>query len=189
MTDEEYVALSRGGEKYAEEYLLNKYTPLVRSVAARFFLFGGEAEDLFQEGMVGLHSAVSSFEEGCGAKFASYAYKCIHNAVVDAVKKSGGAKNSALNNFVPIVEICDEVSRCSPEDELIRSENRREFLQKISGVLSSLEFKAVVMRLDGTSVQEISAALNKPIKSVSNALARAKVKLLKLYRLTDNIGR
>ncbi len=181
MSDEEYVARSRGGDKGAEEYLLNKYTPLIRSVAARFFLFGGDAEDLFQEGMVGLHSAVGAFDGESGAKFLSFAYKCIYNSVVDAVKKSGGAKNSALNNFVPIVEICDEISRCSPEDELIRSENRREFLQKISGVLSSLEFKALVMRLDGLGVQEISTALNKPIKSVSNALARAKVKLLKLY--------
>lgn len=189
MTDEEYVKLSRGGDRNAENALLNKYTPLVRSVAARFFLFGGEAEDLMQEGMVGLHSAVSTFEESGGAKFASYAYKCIHNAVVDAVKKSSGAKNSALNNFVPIVEICDEISRISPEDELILSENRREFLQKISGALSSLEFKAVVMRLDGTSAQEISTALGKPIKSVSNALARAKVKLLKLYRLNGEFGR
>lgn len=182
MTDEEYVFLARGGDKAAEERLLNKYTSLVKAIAARFFLSGGESEDLEQEGMVGLYFALGSFEKG-GANFSTYAYACIRNAVVDAVKKSNGAKNAALNNFVPIVEIGGEISPASPEDELIRRENRREFLQKISKELSSLEFKATVMRLDGMGVAEIALSLEKPQKSVSNALSRAKRKLMSQYNL------
>lgn len=180
MTDEELILSARGGDKAAEESILNKYTPLVKSVAARFFLNGGESEDLIQEGMVGLYSAIGGYSLG-GASFAGYAYVCIRNAVLSAVKKSNGDKYSALNDFVPIVEIGGEVSPKSPEDEVILSENRREFLQKISKNLSSLEFKVTVMYVDGMSVTEISAALEKPQKSVSNALARAKLKLTRLY--------
>lgn len=180
MTDEQYVLSARGGDKTAEAWLLNKYTPLAKAVAARFFLCGGESEDLFQEGMVGLYSAIGSYASG-GANFSTYAYACIRNAVISAVKKSNGAKHSALNNFVPIVEIGGEASPSSPEDEVIRSENRREFLQKISKTLSSLEFKVTVMYVDGMAAAEIAAALEKPQKSVSNALARAKQKLIKLY--------
>jgi len=180
MTDEETVLSARGGSKVAEEILLNKYTPLVKAVAARFFLSGGESEDLVQEGMVGLYSAINGYVAG-GASFAAYAYVCIRNAVLSAVKKSNGDKYSALNNFVPIVEIGEKIAPQSPEDEVILSENRREFLQKISKNLSSLEFKVTVMYVDGMSVTEISAALEKPQKSVSNALARAKRKLTELY--------
>ena len=180
MTDEESVISARGGDKSAEEQLLNKYSPLAKAIAARFFLSGGETEDLVQEGMVGLYSAIYSFDKG-SASFSTYAYACVRNAVLDAVKKSRGAKHSALNNFVPIVEIGGEASPVSPEDELIKRENRREFLQKISKSLSSLEFKVIVMHLDGMGVAEISEALEKPQKSVSNALARSKTKLLKLY--------
>ena len=79
------------------------------------------------------------------------------------------------------MEIGGEISPDSPEDEIIRRENRREFLQKISKNLSSLEFKAIVMQLDGLNVSEIAEALSKPQKSVSNALSRAKTKLEKLY--------
>lgn len=184
MTDEELITKSRSGDRYAQEEILNKYSNLVHAIAARFFLHGGENEDLVQEGMVGLYSAINGFEEG-GANFSTYAYACIRNAVLDAIKKSLGAKNAALNDFVPIVEIGEEISPVSPEDEVIRRENRREFLQKISKILSSTEFKAIVMHLDGMSVAEISAALGKPQKSVSNALARAKTKLEKLYRKED----
>ncbi len=180
MTDEELVIAARG-DKNAQEYILNKYKSLVKAIAARFFLHGGEPEDLVQEGMVGLYSAVNTFEAG-GANFSSYAYACIRNAVLDAVKKSRGDKYSALNNFVPIIEISGETSPSSLEDELIRRENRREFLQKISKYLSSLEFKVLVMNLDGMSAGEIAAALDKPHKSVSNALSRAKSKLEKIYR-------
>ena len=109
MTDEELILSARGGDKLAEESILNKYTPLVKSVAARFFLSGGESEDLVQEGMVGLYSAISGYSS-CGASFAGYAYVCIRNAVLSAVKKSNGDKYSALNNFVPIVEIGGEIS-------------------------------------------------------------------------------
>ena len=180
MTEDELVILART-DKSAQERILNEYIPLVKSIAARFFLHGGEQDDLVQEGMVGLYSAINTFSGG-GANFSSYAYACVRNAVLDAVKKSRGAKYSALNNFVPIVEIGGEISPESPEDEIIRRENRREFLQKISKNLSSLEFKAIVMQLDGLNVGEIAAALDKPQKSVSNALSRAKTKLEKIYR-------
>lgn len=180
MTDEENVVAACGGDKTAEERLLNKYSPLVKAVSARFFLSGGETEDLVQEGMVGLYSAIYSFGKG-SANFSTYAYACVRNAVLDAVKKSRGAKYSALNNFVPIVEIGGEVSPVSPEDELIKRENRKEFLQKISKCLSSLEFKVTVMYLDGMGITEIAEALEKPQKSISNAVSRSKTKLLKLY--------
>ena len=180
MTDEELVLSAKNGDKEAEELLLNKYSPLVKAIAARFFLAGGENEDLVQEGMVGLYSAINGYNKA-GANFSTFAYACIRNAVVDAIKKSNGNKNSALNNFVPIVEIGDKISPVSPEDEVILQESRREFLQKISKALSSLEFKVTVMYLDGMSISEISSALQKEQKSVSNALARAKTKLVKQY--------
>lgn len=180
MTDEQLVLSAKSGDKGAAQILLNKYSPLVKAIAARFFLVGGESEDLVQEGMVGLYSAINGYNK-TNANFSTYAYTCIRNAVIDAVKKSRGNKNSALNNFVPIVEIGDKISPVSPEDEVILQESRREFLQKISKDLSSLEFKVTVMYLDGMSIGEISYALQKAQKSVSNALARAKSKLVKQY--------
>ena len=86
-----------------------------------------------------------------------------------------------MNDFVPIVEVGEAYFE-TPEDELIKRENKREFLQKIAKELSSLEFKTTEMRLEGMSAGEIARSLDKPLKSVTNALARAKVKLEKLYK-------
>ena len=185
MTDEQLLISARGGDKFAESELLNKYSTLVKAVSAGFFINGATDEDLYQEGMVGLYSAIGSYDLSSGTNFSTYAYKCIRNAVLDAVKKSLGAKNAALNNFVPIVEIAGESAIFDPEDELIRREQRREFLQKISRLLSSFEFKATIMYLDGLTASEIAVALDKSAKSVSNALDRAKTKLQKSYNRED----
>mgnify|MGYP001851867261 FL=1 len=181
LSDERLAELSQGGDKNATELLLKRYKNVVLSVARRFFLSGGETEDLVQEGMCGLYSAIGGYSEGKSG-FSSYATRCIRNRIIDAVKATSGAKHSALNNFLPIVEVGEELypSRQNPEDELIKRENRREFLQKISKNLSSFEFQVTVMYMDGLTMAEMSSSTGKPIKSIDNALQRAKRKLLKL---------
>ncbi len=181
MTDEQLIISARAGDKNAQSEILKKYSPLAKSVAAGFFISGGTDEDLFQEGMVGLYSAIGGYDTKSGITFSTYAYKCVRNAVIDAVKKSLGAKYSALNNFVPIVEIDSMRDFSDPEDELIRREQRGEFLQRISALLSAFEFKVTVMYLDGLTNSEIASSMGKSAKSVGNALARAKNKLQKSY--------
>lgn len=181
MTDIQLINSARRGDRAAESELLNKYSPMAKSVSAGFFLSGGTFEDLYQEAMFGLYSAIGTYNTSGTATFSTYAYTCIRNAVIDAVKKSRGAKYAALNNFVPIVEISGQYSSSDPEGEVIKHEQRREFLQKISKLLSSFEFKVTVMYLDGLSAQEMSKSLEKSTKSVGNALARAKNKLQKYY--------
>ena len=181
LSDERLALLAGSGDKAATEALLKRYKNVVLSIARRFFLSGGETEDLVQEGMCGLYSAIGSYTEGKSG-FAPYAMRCIRNRIIDAVKSSTGAKNSALNNFLPIVEVGEELypSRQNPEDELIKRENRREFLQKISKNLSSFEFKVTVMYMDGLTIAEMSSDTGKPVKSIDNALQRAKRKLTSL---------
>ena len=176
MSDEELALACQGGDKAAWEELYTKYKPIVLSIARRFFLSGGETEDLVQEGMCGLYSAVMFFKPENGG-FSTYANRCVRNRIVDAVKLSNGAKHSALNNFLPIMEVSGNFSGVNPEDEVIGREEKHEILQKMSKCLSSLEFKAIIMYTDGMTMSEISSALGKNSKSIDNAINRAKNKL------------
>lgn len=179
MTDEQLALSAQKGSEQAFEELYTRYKPRVLAIARRFFLCGGETEDLVQEGMVGLYSAVMGYREEKAA-FSAFAHSCIRNRILDAVKKSRSAKYAALNNFQPLVEVGEAIVGNSPEEELILREDKREFLAKISKVLSSFEFKALSMYTEGMTINEISEALNKSVKSVDNALTRSKRKLLKL---------
>jgi len=183
-TDEELVALSQNGDKQATEELLLRHAGLVRGCARGFFLLGGETEDLIQEGMIGLYNAIGEYQakEG-GSSFKNFAYLCVSRRIIDAVKASARKKNSPLNNGVPIF-IADGLAKpgLSPEDMLILRDDRREFRQKMSGVLSDFEFKVTTMYMDGMSCAEICEATGKTVKSVDNALQRSKRKLQEVLK-------
>lgn len=178
MTDEQLALLYQRGDKNAWEELYERYKPVVRKISRRFFLTGGDAEDLVQEGMCGLFSAVNGYRD-TGGSFGAYASACIRNKILDAVKKNNGDKIKAINNPYPI-ETAEKFAPGNPEDEVITQEGARELLKKMKEVLSGLELEALKMYIDGMSMSEISSALGVNLKSVDNALNRAKTKTRKL---------
>ena len=67
--DEALCLLAAAGNRLAEEALVTRYNRLVRTCARPFFLAGGDSEDLTQEGMVGLITAVREYDAGKEASF------------------------------------------------------------------------------------------------------------------------
>ena len=176
-TDETLVELAQNGDKQATEELLTRYAGLVRGCARGFFLVGGETEDLIQEGMIGLYSAIGDYKkQEIQGSFKKFAALCISRRIIDAVKTSARKKSAPLNYYVPFEEgwISSELS---PEDMLILRDDRREFRQMMSKVLSDFEFKVTTMYMDGLTCLEICSATGKSEKSVDNAIQRSKRKL------------
>ena len=58
LTDNSLQSLAVSGDREAEEALCERYMRLVRMCARPLFLAGGSGEDLIQEGMIGLLSAI-----------------------------------------------------------------------------------------------------------------------------------
>lgn len=185
-SDEELVMLSQNGDKQATEELMLRHAGLVRGCARGFFLIGGETEDLIQEGMIGLYNAIGEYRQGEGnSSFKNFAYLCVSRRIIDAVKFSARKKNSPLNTAtsIGVVEASEALTGgLNPEDMLILQDDRREFRQKMSGVLSDFEFKVTTMYMDGMSCAEICEATGKSAKSVDNALQRSKRKLQEVLR-------
>ena len=185
-SDEELVVLAQNGDKQAMEELLIRHAGLVRGCARGFFLIGGETEDLIQEGMIGLYGAIGDYRQGeTASSFKNFAYLCISRRIIDAVKSSARKKNSPLNDATPIGVVSADkefAAHFNPEDLLILRDDRREFRQKISGVLSDFEFKLTTMYMDGMTCAEICEATGKTAKSVDNALQRSKKKLQEVLR-------
>ena len=64
MKDEDIVELVRGGDSSALDYLIMKYRKFVRAKSAPYFLVGGDRDDIFQEGMIGLFKAIRDYDRG-----------------------------------------------------------------------------------------------------------------------------
>ena len=178
-TDEELVNLAQSGDKQAEEELLLRYRKLVRYCARKFFLVGGETEDLIQEGMMGLFQAVNAYQKKSGgARFKTFAHLCIWRRIVDAVKIA--AKKEPLGKSVLGLDLDETKDSLDLDAQLISMDEQKELTQKISHVLSDLEFRIFTLYVEGMTCAEICEATGKNPKSVDNALQRSKNKLQKM---------
>lgn len=177
--DEVLVARAQSGDNAATEILLRRYMNTVRARARRFFLVGGETDDLVQEGMIGLYAAIGDFRAEEGKSFKNFAFLCVTRHILDAVKRSSRRKNGPLNNSVSLFDpvLSGFAEGETPEDSLILDESRTEFRMKLLKELSDFEFRVLTMYLEGMSYTEICDATGKTVKSVDNALARSKKKL------------
>ena len=77
MTDEQLIELLREGKTEITDYLMEKYKDMVRKQARAMYLWGGENDDLIQEGMIGLFKAVQDYDPKEGASFSSFAGLCV----------------------------------------------------------------------------------------------------------------
>ena len=174
-SDEALAARAQAGESGAEEELLNRYKSAVRARARKFFLAGGETEDLVQEGMIGLISAIRTFREGGGKRFKNYVYLCVNSRIYDALRAAD--KLPAAASLDPDSMPCGG----TPEDTLLAVESLSEFRAKLTSTLSDFEFRVVTLYLDGMSYASIARVTGKDMKSIDNALARSKKKLQRSF--------
>ena len=195
-TDEELVVLSASGDEIATECILGRYKNLVRSKARMYFLVGADKEDIIQEGMIGLFKAIRDFNSQKPASFKGFAELCIKRQIITAVKTATRQKHMPLNTYVSLSnpmydgeseglleEVLSGTSETDPERLFISKENA-EFLNiKMEEVLSDLEKSVLAFYLEGKSYQEIGELLDKPQKSIDNALQRVKKKMEKFENM------
>ncbi len=190
--DEELVLMAQNGDDAAQEYLLDKYKSLVRAKSRAYFLMGADSEDIIQEGMIGLYKAVRDYNEEKNASFRSFAELCVNRQMITAIKAATRQKHQPLNSYIslnkPVYEEESEQtymdflqsssgSLLNPEALLIGQENKSFLEDQMVKNLSSFETRVLVLYLQGRSYFEISRVLDKPEKSIDNALQRVKKKL------------
>lgn len=201
LTDEEIIDLIRQeNDDMALEFLIKKYHNLVRVKARAYFLIGADREDIIQEGLIGLYKGIRDYRVDKISSFRAFAEMCITRQIITAVKTSTRQKHIPLNSYVSLNKpIYDDDSErtlldiiagsvvVDPEEMVIHQEEFIDIEEKMEKMLSDLEWKVLISYLDGKSYQEISEELQKPVKSIDNALQRIKRKLEKYVDGHGNI--
>ena len=185
--DEALCTLAAAGDRQAEEVLVTRYNRLVRTCARPFFLAGGDSEDLTQEGMVGLITAVREYDAGKEASFRTFAEICIRSRLYSVLRAAARDKQQPLNQSLslddshfdsnPLTSGTNNLAQRNPEDFLIDREHTAALLSGVRKQLSEFEAKILGFYLDGLSCREIAKAVNKPPKSVDNAVQRIRRKV------------
>ena len=199
LEDSALQKLAAYGDSYAEEELVSRYMRLVRICARPLFLAGGDSEDLIQEGMFGLLSAVRQYNNEHNASFKTFAEWCIRNRLRSAVKSASSLKHDPLNNRVPLESIlsdesqtqavaCAELFQKSPEEQVLARENKKyteQLYLSLVSMLSKYEKAVLTYYLEGLSYKEIAKLTGKGDKAVDNAIQRIRRKTAQMLKSGD----
>ncbi len=177
----ELVLAVRSGDDGAFRTLAERYAGMLTSQASSFYASISATdpsasdlskEDLRQEAQIALLRAARTYDPDgkSGVTFGLYAKICVRNALISLFRKSrtrkkryqraGGKKGIAAS---------------SPETA--DGTDYSDLLERVGAGLTSYERSVLEAHVGGSSPRDIAAQLDRPVKSVYNALFRVKTKI------------
>ena len=179
------IALAKQGDRDAYDRLVRRYYGFVRLKASSYFLAGGDADDLIQEGLVGLYKAIRDYRTDRESSFRNFAELCITRQIITAVKTATRNKHVPLNHYVSFSgrrrggrgradtrPVAARPYGPRPVSQVISSEELRSLVGCLSTALSELESRVLSLYLDGHSYEQVGERLGCDTKTVDNALQR-----------------
>ena len=193
--DYELINYIRENSEEANEILFEKYKPMIVNLATKMVNYspnlGLEINDLIQEGMLGLNTAINSFNENDETSFYTYAKTCIERKVLSTMIGARRQKHKILNESMSI-EIYNDDDNSSvmeglvadnsynPENLIVQTEDGNSLYEKIVEQLTPLEQQVFELKASGFKYKEIADILDKEPKVIDNALNRLKTKIKNL---------
>lgn len=152
--EKKYFAAAEKGDSDARQKLILHNLRLVSHIVRKYYAAHKNEEDLVSIGTIGLIKAVDTFKSSCGARFATYAARCIQNEILmhfRAQKKL--AAEVSLNDTIDVdrdgnpLTYMDVISSDeSVSDEVGRKICSDRALRLVDNLLSSRERRIIIMR-------------------------------------------
>lgn len=187
------VLKAKNGDEVSMDYILKYFKPKVTAICREYFLLGSDFDDILQEGMIGLYKAIMGYNISKNVSFSNFASMCIHHQIQNAVKIASSKKNQPLNNYVSINiegKIDDEDSpkiilqshEQNLEERSLNKERLSLLYKNIYKELTDIQYKILIMYLNGYSYTEIANKYNLTNKNVDNQIQAIKKKLRVLLK-------
>lgn len=84
--EQECFRRMKEGDESAREKLILHNLRLVAHIVKKYYITSKNQEDLISIGTIGLIKAVDSFDAANGARFATYAGRCLQNAILSRMR-------------------------------------------------------------------------------------------------------
>ena len=192
MSDEKLISLVKSDDKYALDFIIEKYRDLVNMKVGKYFIIGAEKEDIIQEGMIGLFKAIQSFNPDKQNSFKTFANMCIERQLITAIKTSNRQKNIPLNSYLSlntaaydddedttVLEVFNSHLTEDPLDTITKKEYYKRVEDAIDKSLSDFEKQVLARFIKGESYVKIAEKLDTQVKSVDNAIQRIRKKAIR----------
>ena len=192
MSDEQLISLVKADDKYALDFIIEKYKDLVNMKVGKYFIIGAEKEDIIQEGMIGLFKAIQGFDNTKQNSFKTFANMCVERQLITAIKTSNRQKHMPLNGYLSlnnaaydededttVLEVFDSHQTEDPLDTITKKEYYKRVEEAIDKNLSDFEKQVLARFIKGESYVQIAEKLDTPVKSIDNAIQRIRKKAIR----------
>lgn len=152
--ERELFRKSRAGDAAARDRLIEHNLRLVAHIVKKYYTSSRDQDDLISVGTIGLIKAIDSFDAENGARFATYAGKCLQNEILmyfRAQKKHAGVMS--VNDSVDIDKDGNPLTYLeiiAAPDDIVDTIDRKLRLEKIERaiktVLTERERRIMVLR-------------------------------------------
>ena len=175
-SDEALAVKAREGDRDAENELVVRSLSTVQILVGTFSSPDNSVseDDFIQEALLGVLSAIHSYDPDRGASFMTFASRCAMNRLLSFLKRT------SVHN-VPVVDL-DVISTADspenePDEQVVADESYAKFIQSIRNSLTETELKVLNCYLTGMTYEKISLETGLSSKAVDNALFRARKKI------------
>jgi RNA polymerase sporulation-specific sigma factor len=191
-SDDDLAVKAQGGDRAAQQTLIERYRRFARAKGRGYFLVGGDSDDIEQEALIGLYKAIRDYQPDRQASFRAFAELCITRQIITAIKTATRQKHQPLNQYVSISgsrntdesnsdrvveDLLDTSPSSDPADQVVSGERLDSLRGAMAEMLSGLEVDVLRLYVEGKSYQEIGDKLGRHVKSIDNALQRIKRKV------------
>ena len=106
-----YLALASEGDLQARNILIERNLRLVAHIMKKYYAQTSDQEDLISIGTIGLIKGISSFDPSKGARLATYAARCVENAILTSTRQLLARRSLADIGAVKTTGIAGGLSR------------------------------------------------------------------------------
>ena len=96
--EQHYLKLSAEGDLEARNILIERNLRLVAHIMKKYYAQTADQEDLISIGTIGLIKGITTFDADKGARLATYAARCVENAILTPTTLRASALHPKASN-------------------------------------------------------------------------------------------
>src|SRR5437868_15411754 len=85
-SDDDLAVLAQGGDRQAQQVLIERYRRFARAKGRGYFLVGGDGDDIEQEALIGLYKAIRGYQVARQAPCRAFAALCMTRQLITGLK-------------------------------------------------------------------------------------------------------
>ena len=185
MINNKIIFDAKAGDLEATEEIFKNFEKILLYHGKKYFIPGGNKDDIFQEASIGLIQAIRSYDKNKKQSFENFAFLCIKRQLIGVIRNSNCGKNKFLNTASPDKELDGfiyekrSIRFYNPEEILLSKEKIRELNIYLKYKLSKKEKEIFRYLVADFSYIEIAKKLKRNTKSIDNTIQRIKNKIKK----------